>query len=180
MKRSLVLFIFFTQFFLACESEDKNQPVAIGEADSTPIELTEDTQITLTRSGCYGNCPAYQVTINAEGEVDFVLSKLGGNLKKETLISKEDIERILAKFSEIKFMSLGEKYFTSEDGCSSMATDFPIQTIGLSQQEKIKDVRHDLGCTQIVGGIDKKLNQLSSLINQIVKTEEIIRELRGE
>src|SRR4051812_11691477 len=75
-------------------------------------EIPSDLRISLERSGCFGRCPNYKVTISADGTVSFVrnsflpsaFSRDGetGPLAKEQL-TREKLQLLMAEFESVNF-----------------------------------------------------------------------------
>ncbi len=106
-----------------------------------------DLNITLTREACYGLCPQYHLTINADGKVVFEGKKdteVQGTATGD--ISKAKLDGLIKEFQSISFFDLEDAY--DSDNCPSSATDFPTVVISLTLNGKTKKIRHDLGCSE--------------------------------
>lgn len=171
MKKSAVLFLFINLIFLiACEGEisQKDKPKE-STASTNPFptdgSIPEDTIIRLNRTVCYGTCPAYLLTVKANGEVnffgqDFVETK--GQAKDE--ISKQKVKQLVEEFKKAKFFDLKDNYTSIE-----CATDNPTVRTTLFINGKVKKIEHDTGCKA-----PKELTVLEDKIDEIVGTEKWI------
>lgn len=111
---------------------------------SGQIEQLE--RLTLQRSVCFGTCPEYAVTVEANGQVVFeggrfvAISKGGGH------VSPTDWKALINALNEERFLSLKDQYETKADGCDDVVTDHPTVTISADFDGKSKTVRHYHGC----------------------------------
>jgi Domain of unknown function (DUF6438) len=143
--------------------------------------IPKDLLITLERTGCYGPCPFYKVTIDSSGSVTFTaqfddLKK--GLVTKEPMkgsVTVSELRQLIAAFKEINFFSLRRQYGYSDKydptpGCPQVATDNPTVITSLMLGGRFKEVRHYHGCrgAEILG----KLRNLESLIDEIAKTAQ--------
>lgn len=71
----------------------------------------QDTQITMSRSVCYGFCPDYTVTISGDGSVTYVgrafVHVVG---ERRASIPPADVANLLRRFDEIGFERLNDAY----------------------------------------------------------------------
>ena len=71
----------------------------------------EDVSIRLSRSGCYGPCPAYNVTIRGDGRVTYHgLSDVAIRGKREAQIGRRAVEKLLQRFYDVEFLAMPEDY----------------------------------------------------------------------
>ena len=95
--------------------------------------------IGLRRTSCYGTCPAYTVTLDGSGLVQFVGDAyvlVPGHHNAH--VSRETILALLQAFRKADFLSANESYTAS-------VTDNPSQTITLRMGETTKAVRDYVG-----------------------------------
>lgn len=127
-----------------------------------------DTLITLVRDKCPGLCPAYELTIAADGSVLFE----GRSQVKEVgvahgEITQEQLTRLLAEFERINFFSLNDRYSIGPDGCTGYAHHGVDITTSLRMNGRSKRVRRNTGC---LGGVPE-LEALEDLIDQVADTK---------
>jgi Domain of unknown function (DUF6438) len=113
--------------------------------------------VQLERTPCYGNCPAYTVTIHGDGLVEYN----GKTHVKETglregRVEPDQIKSLLNEFATAKFFTLSEDY--SGENCKRYCTDMPTAVTELHVREASHHVKH--GC----GGAPKALFDLESAI----------------
>lgn len=123
-------------------------------------EIPKDLFITLERTYCFGSCPAYKLTINSQGEVDFegkeYTKKIGSAKSK---IKREKVRQLIREFEKADFFSFRGRY-DDFDVCEVYATDSPSEIISIRINGKNKEVYHYFGC-----GGKKVMEELEPLIN---------------
>jgi hypothetical protein len=127
----------------------------------------KDLVISLERTSCYGNCPAYKVTIHGDGRVEYVGAKdvkLVG--KKEGHIQPADLKKILAAFDKAKYLSL--KPYSYETCTCSICTDMPTATTEIRAKGTSHRVEHYHGCRCA----PKELWELEESIDSLVNTKQ--------
>lgn len=128
-------------------------------------------EINLERTGCYGSCPIYAVTIHNDGSVIF---QGKGNVKIEgerrSKVSLEDIHFLLNAFEKITFLSLKDSYTSEMDGCKEVWTDTASQIISLRSNKHIKTVSYYNGCMGLSD--PEKISWLADTIDILVGTRQ--------
>jgi hypothetical protein len=107
--------------------------------------MPPDFEVRLVRTQCYGTCPAYELTVGADGSVIFK-----GNahtLEKEGTwkIDETTIQRLINEFKNADYFDYENEY--SFDNCPSTATDMATVTTSIRLNGKTKKVSHYLGCS---------------------------------
>lgn len=107
---------------------------------------TDDLVITLKRSACYGTCPVYELTIDADGNVTFDGQKHTKTIGKATgKIAVGEIDRLISEFNTAGFLDLDDNY--DQKTCPNFATDMSTVAVSLRQNGQTKTVIHNLGCS---------------------------------
>lgn len=108
--------------------------------------------ISLERTACYGTCPIYKMEIFSDGSAFYHGERFVDNLGDyEFFVSKETINYILNKSSEIGFFNMEDRY-------TSNITDLPKTIILIkkdNQKKKIIDYY----------GAPKELKEFESLVD---------------
>src|SRR4051794_9989346 len=104
----------------------------IGLADCTTVDAAPQpsaapVEITLTRTVCFGFCPAYTVVITGDGQVTYT----GRNFvnvvgEQHATISPEAVQGLLRRFDAIHFDALNDAY-------RAPVTDLPTTTVVLER-----------------------------------------------
>jgi len=143
-----------------------------------PQDIPPDTIITLERTICFGTCPAYKLTISADGAVvftgeDYVREKgtVHGN------ISKDQLKQLISEFTKSQYFSLRDSYISEEDGCPESWTDSPTVTTSIRINGQYKSIVHYLGCQENNGEsvFPKELKDLEDTIDEIIGTRKWIQ-----
>lgn len=72
---------------------------------SVQQDIPADTVITLERTGCFGSCPIYKLTIVADGSVAFEGRDYVRSRKMAGRITREQLRELISAFEEIDFSS---------------------------------------------------------------------------
>lgn len=141
---------------------DKNKDNTItgeNDFDYEPTNINE-VVITLERTGCYGVCPAYSLTIYGNGMVVYNgLYHVNITGKRISNISEGEVRQLISEFEKIDYFSLNESDFIR-------ILDVPEITTSLTINEKTKTIRH-------TGG-SKELFELEDKIDEIVNSSQWI------
>lgn len=139
----------------------------------TQIQLTKLSEsdlksvtIRFERTGCYGNCPAYKLTIHGDGQMEYVgnrdVKQIGSAQGK---IEPTDLKALLSEFEKARFLGLGQ---FAEQGCTcTICTDMPTVNTELEVQGTAHKVVHYYGCRCA----PKALWDLEDAIDKIARTE---------
>jgi len=142
-------------------SEDQNaEPIIVLERESDVFQVS----------------PEYRLSIFEDGTVLFQGKK---HVKSQepirTRIDKEQLTKLLAEFERIKYYSLRQRYYQSEDGCTLRGTDQPFATTTLNTNGKKKSIVHYYGCWEegaphVV--LPQELFKLEAKIDEVVQTKQ--------
>jgi ankyrin repeat protein len=132
-----------------------------------PAQIDMSTvRIGLSRTGCYGTCPAYTVTISGDGSVEF-----DGNSfvlvpgRHHAHISPNAVRNLLDAFRQGDF-------FSARDAYTANWTDNPTQTISLAIGERKKSVVDYVGTE---AGLPDAVKDLERRIDETAETERWIK-----
>lgn len=118
------------------------------------------------RTGCFGNCPEYALTIHGDGRVEYAgrsyVKKKG---TREGRVDSATVRKLMAEFDRAKFLLLGEDYSTQEH-CCGQCTDLPTAITALSALGTVHQVRHYYGC----GCAPDELVELESAIDRVINS----------
>lgn len=140
-------------------------------------DIPKDLTVTLERTMCFGWCPAYTLTIKADGTVKFTpdgafAHRGDGPMPSLPLTGKitaGQLKMLLSEVTNINFFSLQGNYGRAgkserSSKCPEYWTDSPSAIITIVAKGKRKTVSHYLGCrgtkllsdlVQFEDGIDK-------------------------
>ena len=159
----LIVFAALLSGLAFAQANDRPQTIEAGKQEVPP-----DTIITLKRTACFGTCPEYKITIVADGAVVFEgksFVKRVGTTK--TVISREQISKLLAAFAKINYFELRDRYEEQEDGCAQQATDMPRAITSIRSNGKSKSVRHYCGCwgIEVLAELTKLEQEIDNTVN---------------
>jgi hypothetical protein len=130
-------------------------PVSAEPSNNPPVEIT------LTRTVCFGYCPAYSVTINGAGEVRYegrAFVNVVGEARGR--VSPDEVARLVARFDEIGFERLQDRYV-------AQVTDLPTYTISLRRGDHVKTVVDYAG---MAVGMPQAVRALQDEIDRVANT----------
>lgn len=148
-------------------------------------KIPADTLITLQRTGCYGSCPSYTLTVAADGTVVFNATAYwagegkSSRLKQSGIImskvSQEQVSQLISEFERAGYFSLGDSYTSNDDCLGGVATDLPSAYTSIQVNGRRKAISHNYGCVDKGGGFvfyPRQLIKLEKRIDEIVNTEQ--------
>ena len=124
-----------------------------------------DVKITFERTGCYGDCPSYVLTVSGDGTVTYVGTnnvKLKG--AQQSKVKSEVVKKLVAEFARADFLSISNDYTTRQCHCT-FCTDMPSAITTIEVKGTKHTVDHYYGCRcapkalfDLETAIDKTLN----------------------
>ena len=142
------------------------------------IRADSEIEITLSRSGCYGSCPQYSVTLHGDGGVvfdggGFVVA--GG--KHTDHLDPAQVKELAAKFLEADFYSMDDEYTAS-------VTDNPSYQVSISIDGRTKKVLDYVGQWT---GMPAAISDLEDEVDTVARTarwiqggDGLVQELKTE
>lgn len=126
----------------------------------------QGVKIKLSRSVCYGRCPAYQVTIQGDGKVHFTgESFVASPGKHDAQISTEAVKSLVRRFEKARFFSAEREYI-------ARVTDNPTYTLTLTAGGKTKSVTDYVG-EQV--GMPLVITDLENAVDEVAGTARWIK-----
>ncbi|HSK42339.1 MAG TPA: DUF6438 domain-containing protein [Candidatus Binatia bacterium] len=145
-------------------SSSPAQTVDLGSLSDNDLKAVV---IHLERTRCYGNCPAYVLTIHGDGSVEYLdKEKPGIKDPQKGKIDGGALKALVAEFARMKFLSLPD-YLLEKCTCRQ-CTDLPSAITEIVVRGETHRVRHDYGC----GCAPKELFELEKAIDKAVKVEQ--------
>ena len=133
------------------------------EAPAEQPTTMSNVEIRLTRSVCYGFCPAYTVTINGDGQVRYEGRRFVDAVGERTAtIPREDVARLVARFDEIGFNNLRDAY-------RAEVSDLPTYTVTLTRDGQSKTVVDYHG---MAVGMPASVRELEAEIDRVAGTAQ--------
>lgn len=140
---------------------------AAGTAPQTPA-VPGDVTITLERTACFGTCPVYTVTIDAQGNVVYTgtrFVRLTGQKTGRAPVAR--VAAILKLAEKIRFFDLNDRYLEIRhpDGSMSTVTDLPTTFVAITQAGRSKRIEDYVGAPE-------GLKDLERLIDDVAQTRQ--------
>ncbi len=145
-----------------------------------PQTIPDDFVITLARSTCFGECPAYSVTIDAKGNVTY-------DGKKSVRVEGPQSDRVPlshvaalgATVERIGFFQLDERYrfIRTPDGGQISITDRPTTFVWVTNAGRSKSVEDYLGAPEGLKQLEKQIDETARTKRWITLDESTVREM---
>ena len=156
--------------------------------DQTPPINREKLEISLERTGCYGSCPAYLVTIDGHGNVVFQSRDFGdgastidqiGDFERGILfpgrhldkISEAAVDDLVARFREVRFFELKDEYIHP-------VTDNPTYVVtidtGNGKKTTVDYVGEEAGMPASVTALEEAIDRAAGTKRWVRGTAELL------
>jgi hypothetical protein len=127
-------------------------------ASHTRTAVTPPARIVLERSGCYGNCPAYQVAITDDGSVKFAGHRFAVKHARDH-ITPEAARALLARFEDANFAAVDTGYEQGGSRCGGFMFDVDGATLTVERATGSHRVSFYNGCMGIDTSSAKELSK---------------------
>ncbi len=146
-----------------------NSVSQIKNASQTQQKDKTELYLSMKRSGCYGRCPIYNLTVQPNGNIIFEDKDYTETIgKAESKLSEDKRNQLITEIEKANFFSLENAYNSDSKNCPNFATDSSDVTIYVKLDGKEKTINHYLGCFE-----DEKPKD-NTLINKPQDLSEII------
>jgi len=130
--------------------------------------------ITLERTGCFGTCPVYKLTIFKDGNVLFEGKEyVRQEGKASGKISQKALKDLIAQFQSIDYVNLRSSYVSQGKECPEWWTDSPGAITSLTFEGKTKTINHYHGCRGVP--VLDSLTELEDKIDKAVNSDQWIK-----
>ncbi len=120
--------------------------------------VSKNSTITYNRTGCYGTCPIYELTIDGKGNAVFVGERFTDKLGTwEKSLNKNTYQNLFKSFEEVRWGDLDAEY-------PAYVSDVPSTVFQYKNKKLEKQVI-------VTGEHPVELDELSALLNAIVASE---------
>ncbi|HJX84325.1 MAG TPA: DUF6438 domain-containing protein [Candidatus Angelobacter sp.] len=125
-------------------------------------------KIKLERTGCFGNCPIYSITIDGSGKVTYLGERfVAKNGPEVAVIRPDQVRALLEDIDRVGFFGLDDRMF---DACA----DTPRAVIFLSLEGREQTVVSDTTCVGPQSGIQAKVVASAAEIDRVVDSNRWI------
>lgn len=134
---------------------------ACAPVDASTQPSAGPVQITMTRTICFGFCPAYTVVITGDGQVTYTGRRFVNITgEQHASISPQAVQGLLQRFDAVHFDALDDAY-------RAPVTDLPTTTVVLERNGRSKAVV-DYGGTG--AGMPQAMRDLQAEIDRVAGT----------
>lgn len=133
------------------------------------IHANSQVSITLQRSGCFGSCPSYTVTVSTDGIVFDGGSYVTAPGKHTDKIDPDEVRTLAKRFVRADFYSMDSEYIAG-------VTDNPTYTLSLSIDNQTKKVEDYVGSWV---GMPAVIGELEDEVDRTAETERWIEGKTG-
>jgi ankyrin repeat protein len=141
-------------------------------------QSTDGVVMTLSRSGCYGACPAYNLEIRGDGTLiyegrGFVV--VTG--EHHDHLSPEQVETLVAAFRKADYFSLKDEYRYMVTDCATYTTSFEVDRVKKSVTDYVGE---ELGMPEAVTELEETIDEVAGTSKWIHGNGETVTALKKE
>jgi hypothetical protein len=144
-------------------------------------DVPADTVIHLERTSCFGPCPIYAVTIDAQGTITYNGIKFVRVVGRQIAhIAPSLVARLLATAARVHFFDLHDAYRVIEnpDGTVMTVTDQPTTIVTITVNGRTKRVEDYVGAPDSLMSFEREVDDVARTIRWIFLDEATLEELR--
>lgn len=135
------------------------------------IDNTQFNTLTIERTGCYGSCPTYKITVFSNGKINYEgykFVKVTGKI--QSIMTKKRSQLIKEAIIKVNLFSLKDRYDGQND-CDSFSKDQSSTIITVTNNIKKKKIHHYLGCYEQDGIVfPRQLTLFENKVDEIVNS----------
>lgn len=151
---------------------------AVALSACAPVETPAaqgPVMITLTRTVCFGFCPAYRVTISGDGQVTYAGERFVNVVgERRANIPRAEVDALLRRFDAANFESLRDAY-------RAEVTDLPTYTITLERNGRRKSVVDygglSAGMPQAVRDLQDEIDRVANTGQWVLRNGQPVRDM---
>ena len=150
---------------------------------AAPQAVPDDFVITLARTTCFGECPAYAVSIDAKGNVTYEGKKFVRVEGRRTArVPAEAVAALVATVTRIQFFDLEDQYrvIRTADGSAFDVTDLPTTSVMVTQDGRSKHVLDYLGAPASLRQLEQQIDRTARTKQWISLDETTLRQMLSE
>jgi hypothetical protein len=134
-----------------------------------------ESSVTLERTTCFGNCPAYRVSVTADGKVSFTGHARVQTMQATGQATPAQLAAIHDALVRADFDAMRASYVSREDGCDMIMSDQPGIRITVNKVGVNRSVDFYLGCTgALAEAVRPRIEQLANSIDEQLATRRWI------
>jgi hypothetical protein len=144
--------------------------IALGAIAHAP-QRNDQIQITLERTTCFGECPAYRVALSGDGTVDYEGRQFVRVTGRQTWKVSPDAVAALAKEME------AAGYFGLEDRYTEHITDLPTTLTSLRIGARFKRIEDYFGAPEALHRLEKRIEEVAGVKKYVTIDGPTLRDL---
>ncbi|KKQ35326.1 MAG: hypothetical protein US52_C0028G0004 [candidate division WS6 bacterium GW2011_GWA2_37_6] len=128
------------------------------------------TYIKMSRTACYGTCPAYSVEIESNGDVKYIGEMFVGVKGERTFeLTESQVQELNDAIKEADFFSLKDRYYES-------VTDLPSTTTLIRTTDEEKSIYNYVGAPNKLNVLEDKIDEITGVDSLIECDEQCAQE----
>jgi ankyrin repeat protein len=141
------------------------------------LRANSKVSILLERSGCFGSCPSYTVTLTTQGIVFVGEGSVVAIGQHSDAIDADQVRKLAQNFIAADFYSMDASYFAS-------VTDNPIYTLSIDIDGRKKSVTDYVGTWEgmpaVIGELEDEVDELAQTKRWIEGSDGMVDTLKAE
>lgn len=134
-----------------------------------------ETSVTLERTTCFGNCPAYSVKVDADGKVSFTGRAYVQTMQATGHATPAQLAAIHDALARADLDSMHPSYASGDDGCGMLMSDQPGIKISVNDARGGHSVNFYLGCSgPVADAVRPRIERLANSIDRQLDTRRWI------
>ncbi len=132
----------------------------------------------LSRSGCYGTCPAYSVEVHGDGTVLYegnAFVVLTGEHKDR--ISPEQVSEMVDAFRKADYFSLKDEYSYLVTDCPTYETSFQVDQVSKTVRDYVGE---EAGMPELVSDLESTIDRIVGTLKWVKGNAETVPALKRE
>ena len=152
---------FFAALLSACSL------LPLSPTPTIPVSVPADFHVTIERGPCFGACPVYNLTVGADGSVEYEgIQFVSAEGVRTTRLSQDEVKALVAAVVAADFFQLADRY-------EVQVTDLPSVNTTVTMDGRTKAVYHyGLGCGTEYDEAPQALCDLEALLEDIPLANE--------
>jgi hypothetical protein len=145
-----------------------------------PQAIPDDFVITLTRSTCFGECPAYAVSVDAKGNVTYEGKKFVRVEGRQTdRVPVARVAALAATVERIRFFELDERYrfIHTPDGRAISISHRPTTFVMVTSAGRSKHIEDYIGAPESLKQLEKQIDETARTKRWITLDERTLRQM---
>lgn len=141
---------------------------------------TQDFEISLKRTACYGICPVYNLKIRSDGQVIYEGEKFVRVEGKQTaIVPKDEALKLLDEMLASNYFSFQDSYteIKNSDGSITTVTDLPTTYTSLQLGAKTKTIRDYVGAPETLKKIEARIDEVARTRRWVFLDPAAVRDL---